>query len=104
MKGSMVSSIVSSVNLINAAHLDVNDTTKSIVTWTTDSEEEVKGWYFIMPNVTSDGRRGMVLQIQDGVTINWDATKIIHCSTTKANGFNYNVFGTYFGCSFYYLG
>ena len=97
MKGSFVSSIVSSVNLMNSAHLDINDTTKSIVTWTTDSDEEVTGWYFIMPNVTSDGKRGMVLEIQDGVTINWDARKIIHCSTTKANGHNYNVFGTYFG-------
>ena len=97
MKGSHVSSIVSSVNLINSAHLDINNKSKSIVTWTTDSMEEVDNWYFIMPNLTTDGSRALVLEIKDGVTINWDATKIMHCSTTKANECDYNVYGTYFG-------
>ena len=97
MTGSFVNSIVSSVNLINSSHLDVYDTTMSIVTWTTDYEGEVTGWHLIFPNLTCDGERGLVVEIQDGVTIIWDAAKIHHCSTTLGNGFNYNSFGTYFG-------
>ena len=97
MRGSFVSSIVCSVNLINSSHLDVYDTTMSVVTWTTDCEGEVLGWYFIFPNLTCDGEKCLVLEIQDGVSIIWDAAKIHHCSTRLGDGCNYNSFGTYFG-------
>ena len=92
-----VNSIVSSCNLINSAHVDANDATESLVTWTDDNTCPTEGWYFILPNVSRDGKKGIVIKIQNGLTIKWDATIILHCSTNKVENKDYNVYGTYFG-------
>ena len=98
MENCFVNSIVSSCNLINSAHLDVNDATDSIVTWTDDNIVDTENWYFLLPNVTRDGKKAIIIKIQDGMTIKWDATVLFHCSTNKRLNSNYNVYGTYFGC------
>ena len=92
-----VSSIVSSYNLINSAHFDVNDATESLVTWTDDNNGITNDWFFILTNVTRNGKKAIIIKIKDGLTIKWDASIIMHCSTNKAADENYNVYGTYFG-------
>ena len=98
MENCFVSSIVASCNLINSAHVDINEATQSIVMWTDDNVVDTEHWYFILPNVTRDGKKAIIINIQDGMTIEWDATVIFHCSTNKRFNTNYNVYGTYFSC------
>ena len=73
---SLVSSIVQSVDLLNAAHVDYNDNGCSISTWTENHIGCATGWYFIMPNVTTDGSKGIVIALRHGVSISWDGSKI----------------------------
>ena len=64
-----VSSIVQSIDIVNATHIDLNDSTESIVRWTESKLGEAKGWYFIMINITRDGTRAVVIERRHGVTI-----------------------------------
>ena len=73
MKNSFVSSITSSYNYVNASHVDIHDACEGIVTWTTENEEEVEDWYFVLPNVSMDGMRGTVIKLKHGITLKFDA-------------------------------
>ena len=94
---SLVSSIVQSVDLLNAAHVDYNDNVCSISTWTENHIGCATGWYFIMPNVTTDGSKGIVIALRHGVSISWDGSKIFHCSSIGNTGADNHVYGTFFG-------
>ena len=91
-----VSSIVQSEDLVNTAHLDVDDGTESIATWTELEMGKSREWYFLMPNVMRD-KKSIVIRLRHGVTIKWDGRKIFHCSTVGSTGDNNHVYGTYFG-------
>ena len=91
------STIVQSQNLINAAHNDVDDKTISIATWTEKNVGTAAHWYFLLPNVTRNGSKGIAIKISNGVTIVWDGRTILHCSTVGDIGKGNNVYGTYFG-------
>ena len=91
------STIVQSQNLINAAHNDVDDKTISIATWTEKNVGTAAHWYFLLPNVTRNGSKGIAIKISNGVTIVWDGRTIFHCSTVGDIGKGNNVYGTYFG-------
>ena len=97
MQGCFVSSITTSHNFINAAHVDVDDKHPCIVTWTRDENMDIEFWYFILPNVTTDGKRAIVYKIKHGLTISFDARKVMHCSTWKSKVKCNNVYGTFFG-------
>ena len=97
MTGSFVSSITTSHNFINAAHLDVDDKHPCIVTWIRVEDTDLEFWYFILPNVTLDGKRAIVFKIKDGLTISFDARYVMHCSTYKSKLGKTNVYGTFFG-------
>lgn len=94
---SFVSSIVQSEDLVNAAHYDVADTTVSIATWTELDIGIASDWYFIMPNTTRDGSRGIVINLRHGTTIRWDGRKIFHCSSVGDIGKHNHVYGTFYG-------
>ena len=91
------SSIVQSQNLVNAGHYDVDDSSYLISTWTESNIGSADEWYFIMPNTTRDGCRGIAIALRHGVTIRWNGRKIFHCSTIGDKGENNNVYGTFFG-------
>ena len=96
MKGAFVCSVATSHNLKNAAHYDVYDTHHSIVTWTKDDHTTLDFWYFILPNVTRDNKRALVIKVKHGLTISLDAKKVMHCSTYKSNCYPCDVYGTAF--------
>ena len=96
-KNFFTSAIVQSQNLVNAAHYDVDDKTMSIATWTELDIGKAINWYFILPNVTRDGHKGIAIKLRNGVTIAWDGRTIFHCSTVGDVGMANNVYGTFFG-------
>ena len=96
MENLFVPCIVQSQNLINSAHFDVNDNSISISTWTETNPGMAKGWYFVLPNVTFDGKNGIAIQLSHGTTIKWDGREIWHCTAMEEVGENNNVFGTFF--------
>ena len=91
-----VSSIVQSTDLVNAAHIDINDATECISTWTETDIGTSNNWYFILPNTTRDGGKAVIIKLKHGVTIKWDGRKLMHCSTVGDTGDNNHVFGTFF--------
>ena len=95
MKGYICSRIVQSENLINSAYFDVKDTSQCIVTFTEYKVGEASGWYFIFPNVTIDGRRGIAIELHHEVTIEWDGRVIWHCSLVSDIKCDNSVHGTF---------
>ena len=93
-----VSSIVQSTNLVNPAHIDVNDKTECISTWTESNIDTATDWYFILPNTTRDRSKAIVIRLRHGVTIKWDGRVLMHCSTIGTTGDSNNVYSTFF-CS-----
>ena len=96
-KNSFVSSLVQSEDLVNAGHLDINDSSVSMSTWTELQIGVARKWYFLMPNITRDKVRGIAVVLQHGTTIRWDGSKIFHCSTVGDVGRNKHVYGTFYG-------
>ena len=96
MKGAFVCTIATLHNLINAAHVDVYDTSQSIVTWTKEEHTHLDFWYFVLPNVTRDNKRAIVIKIKHGLTISIDARKVMHCSTYKSSQHPCDIYGTAF--------
>ena len=97
MEKCFVSSITSSCNYINAAHYDVDDSCEGIITWTFDGDEEPSDWYFILPNLSVDGKKATIIKLHHGLSIKIDARIIMHCSTMSLNNKSDRVYGTFFG-------
>ena len=97
MENCFVSSITSSWNYINAAHVDVDDCCEGIITWTIDEDDVDNEFYFVLPNVTLDGDKATIIKIHNGLTIKIDARLIMHCSSLSFKRKRTNVYGTFFG-------
>ena len=55
-KGFITSTMFMSVDLCNAGHVDVTDSTYSVCTWATkDDKEEDEGWQLMLPNLCLTG-------------------------------------------------
>ena len=93
-----VSSIVVSCNLNNSSHVDVNDNSRTILTWVCSNVSDENEWYFILPNVTRDNGKAIVIKIEHGLTIEFDSTKIIHCSTRNIRNEDTKLCGVAFVC------
>ena len=50
-KNYMPTTMISTVNLGNAAHVDVSDGSYSVTTWATERNLHIPGWSFVLPNV-----------------------------------------------------
>ena len=95
-RNSFVTSIVQSMDLVNSAHVDVNDASESISTWTESNIDNADNWNFILPNTTIDGKKGIVIKLHHGVTIKWDGRLLMHCSTVGSKEKSNHVYGTFF--------
>ena len=84
-----------SQTLVNATHYDVDDKTISIATWTELDIGKATKWYFILPNVTRDGCKGIAINLSNGMTIVWDGQTIFHCLTVGDVGMANNLYGTF---------
>ena len=95
MENFFCSSIIQSHNLVNSAHYDL-DASISIATWTETIPGLAKGLYFVLPNLTKDGTKGIAIELFHGITIQWDGRLLWHCTAMESAGEGNNVFGTFF--------
>lgn len=82
-----------SINLANAAHYDVGDTSLSVAVWAEQRPGQASNWYFVLPNVTYNGSMGVAIMLHHGVVISWDGQKVYHCTSKTSVGINNQVYG-----------
>jgi hypothetical protein len=90
-------SMMISCNLANSAHLDFKDKSRSFGIWVETSPGLAKNWFFVMPDVSIDGSKGVVIRLFHGAVITWDGKEIRHCSSTPEPGEGNDVYGCMFG-------
>lgn len=88
-----------SVNLGNSPHYDVGDSSKSVAVWVEEKPGQSKNWYFILPNLSHQGSKGMIVKLAHGVVISWDARNIYHCTSKTEVGSNNKTYGCMWGSS-----
>ena len=93
MQSSLTCEFVRSCDLMNSSHLDSSDLANGIVTWIEHIPGLCRNWFFVMENVTIDGKRGLVIPIYHGLSLSWDATIIRHCSSFEDVGENNHLNG-----------
>ena len=74
-----------SYNLSNPAHLDSGDISSGISIWFRKQHSTQTGhndnWWFVLPNLTtSDNKKGIAIELSNGLAIQWDGRKIKHCT------------------------
>jgi hypothetical protein len=89
--------IMISKNLGNSSHFDNADKSRSFGIWVEEQPGGAKNWYFILPDVSIDKSKGLVIKLFHGAVITWDGSKIRHCSSMTEPGNNNNVYGCMFG-------
>ena len=79
------SNIAISVDLENAAHVDVNDASVCLVAFAETTPHSTTDWYFVFPDVLLrvNGRsyNGLVVKLTHGVTILFDGRVVRHCTS-----------------------
>ncbi len=88
-----------SCNLGNASHYDAMDASPGFLIWVEQSPGDAKNWYFLMPNVVYNGKRGMAIKLGHGVAVQWDGRLVRHCSTVVQTSKNNMVHGTFWCAS-----
>ena len=74
------SSIMFSRNLGNAAHIDL-DSSLSISFWAEKKPGVAENWYFVLPDILSGDKKGLIIRLFHGAVIVWDGRVINHCSS-----------------------
>ena len=87
--------LVCTKNLANAPHVDPHDTSRSVTFWVQDGNAGF--WYFIFPNVTVNGKKGLVVKLRNGIVIEWDGRIIRHCTAKPSVSKYTHVFAFFFG-------
>lgn len=93
------SRLMISSNLANSAHYDTNDASLSVAVWVEEKPGLAKNWYFILPNVQCEGKKGVVVKLCHGTAIAWDGRAIFHCTSKTNPGFGNKVYGCMWGAS-----
>jgi hypothetical protein len=91
------SRLMVSVNLANAPHIDVGDTSLSVALWLEERPGQATNWYFILPNLSYQGKSGVVVKLSHGTVISWDAREIFHCTSNTEVGDDNRVYGCMWG-------
>lgn len=86
-----------SVDLANAPHYDSGDSSTSVAIWVEEKPGQAENWYFVLPNLSISGSRGVIIKLRHGVVISWDGRKIYHCSSMATPGQGNKVFGCMWG-------
>lgn len=95
----LCSVVNTSEDLICSSHHDVNDKSMCVSFWVKRTNGQVKDWYFILPNVTMNGKKGLVIKLFHGCVVSWDGRIIRHCSTVGERDKENHVHGVWFGSS-----
>lgn len=96
-QGSLGSTYMFSINLINACHLDNRDKSKSIGLWTESTPGAAENWYFVLPYVSYRGSCGVAIKLTHGMAISWDGRKIYHCTSFPTCPIGHEVYGGMWG-------
>ena len=89
--------LVISKNLGNASHYDYADDSVSFSVWAEEEPGLSRNWFFVMPSLSYQGSKGVLVQLSHGAAISWDGKKVRHCSSVTKMGENNNVYGCFFG-------
>lgn len=95
--GNFAHSIDISVNLVNAGHFDMGDAGYGCGVWISSDGKDNEGWYFVLPNASVKGSMGVAIKLNHGIMIEWNGTKIKHCSSMPITKDNQTLFGTFIG-------
>ncbi len=93
MKDAPGSRMMISVNLANSPHYDTGDSSESVAIWVEEKPGQSKNWYFVLPNVSCAGSKGVVIKLMHGLVISWDGREIYHCSSITDVGNSNKVYG-----------
>jgi hypothetical protein len=79
------------INLVNAPHEDPNDLTNCDAVWASNDENGLKNWYYVFPNimiyVNGCWYKGLLVNLSNGVEMEWDGWILRHCtSKTERKG------------------
>ena len=74
-----------SYNLSNPGHLDNGDISSGVSIWlrkkSCTSTSLADNWWFVLPNLTTkDNKRGIAIELSNGLAIQWDGRKVKHCT------------------------
>lgn len=95
--GNCAHSIDISVNLVNAAHFDMGDAGYGCGLWLSSDGKPNDNWYFILPNASIKGSRGVAIKLDHGIMIEWNGKEIKHCSSDPGYDSKQMLFGTFVG-------
>jgi hypothetical protein len=71
-----------SANLGNAAHIDVNDKSRTYAVFCQNRFcPEVKGWYLLFPTLSYKGSNGTAIRLYHGAAVSWDGRILRHCTS-----------------------
>jgi hypothetical protein len=91
------SRMVVSVNLGNSPHYDCGDTSTSVGIWVEEKPGQSTNWYFVLPNISIQGSKGVLIKLVHGVAISWDARVIYHCTSKTYQGDSNKTYGCMWG-------
>lgn len=90
-------SIDISVNLVNEPHFDMGDTGYGVGVWLSSDGKSNPHWYFILPNASIAGSKGVAIKLDHGIMIEWNGTEIKHCSSDPGFNKDQTLFGLFMG-------
>lgn len=79
-------SMIFTKNLANSGHIDNNDRSKSIAIWTERKPGLAENWYFVLPDVSVDGSKGVMIKLFHGAVVAWDGRQVRHCTSVTTPG------------------
>ena len=80
--GEFFNQIDFSRNLGGNSHYDLGDGSPGIGVWWAGGEMNIDNinWYFLFPNASINGSRGVAIKLMHGMMIKWDGRMIKHCT------------------------
>jgi hypothetical protein len=93
LKNAPGSRMMFSVNLANSPHYDNGDTSESVAIWVEEKPGQSENWYFVFPNMSHLGSKGVVVKLLHGLVISWDGREIFHCTSTTKIGDGNKTYG-----------
>jgi hypothetical protein len=85
-------------NLENASHYDAGDAGYGFSIWLQKEPHlPSRHWYFILPNATIKGSRGVAIQLSHGTMISWNGAELKHCTMMPSPALSDSYFGCFMG-------
>lgn len=89
-------SMIFTKNLANSGHFDKNDRSQSIAIWSERKPGFAQNWYFVLPDVSVNGSKGVLIKLFHGAVIAWDGRLVRHCTSVTTPGEGNSVHSCYF--------